>query len=100
VEHRVRIQVTRHVASTLLRHPPTTPSLKDWTKLGPCLDFYVGADHQSALLYVLEDSTWAAKLADTPDVNPTDDVENVILDWSRLIGMKTKPLMRKPCGVV
>ena len=58
----LRRKVIRAIVHTLFRTIPCLPELSDWTKLGPCLDFFLGAQHMGILRTLLQRAQWAMAL--------------------------------------
>ena len=62
-----------------------------WTKVGPCLDFYLTAEFVGALTKLLENARWTASF-------PQRDVETdcVDVDWHALAGSR----YRRACSML
>ncbi|CAJ1389305.1 unnamed protein product [Effrenium voratum] len=57
--------------------------LSDWTKLGPCLDFYMAAQHQNVLGKLLDRAAWAMKFPQHAELREDEEV-----DWHGLAGRR------------
>ena len=76
----------------ILRTVPNVPLLSDWTKLGPSLDFFVGAEHAGILTKLLEHAAWAREF---PQFSETEEL--ALVSWQKLAGSRyarTKRVLR------
>ena len=71
------------VMHVVCRYVPCLPMLSDWTKLGPCLDFYMAAQHQNVLGKLLDRAAWAMKFPQHAELREDEEV-----DWHGLAGRR------------
>ena len=101
------------VTRVVFRLIPCLPLLSDWCKLGPSLDYYIGAEHCGLLSLLLEQAGWAQKLPQrTPEEHARradDQAFEEVVDWHGLAGRRYHrtrrmlacgPEARLICGLV
>ncbi|CAE7512743.1 unnamed protein product [Symbiodinium sp. CCMP2592] len=72
----------------LFRLIPTVPLMSDWSKLGPCLDFFLGCDFNGLLERLLDAAQWAQQVSQcepAPDRDPALDDK---VNWHALAGRR------------
>ncbi|CAE7895079.1 unnamed protein product [Symbiodinium necroappetens] len=81
-------KVTWAIMKVLFRLIPTVPLMSDWSKLGPCLDFFLASDYNGLLERLLDAAQWAQQANQCeppPDRDP--DVDDKV-NWQALAGRR------------
>lgn len=76
-------KVASAILRVIMRCVPVTPSLADWVRLGPNLDFFLCAEFQGILTALLLNAEWAMNL---PQQDLTGEV--VFVEWRKLAGSR------------
>ena len=78
------------VLKVLFRVLPTTPLMADWSKIGPCLDFFLQADFAGLLERLLAEAQWAEQISQRENPPGEEHEFHEKVDWHKLAGTRFK----------
>ena len=78
------------VVMLLLASQPATPSLSKWTKLGPCVDFYIRANVYGLLGLLFDAAFQSIRQRGPPQVDARDKGDCILNDmlWHATVGKR------------